>query len=467
MVGFPLEPDSRSMREMGESATALLADFLAGLDKAPTVPPDGAAVRVTRPQPAGAAFDEVLGEFRRAAAWATETAGPRHFGFIPGGGLFTSALAEYLARGFNRYTSVAAMAPGLVAVENSVVEWLAAEFGLPASAGGNITTGGSMANLSGLLAARHDRLGDDLAGGTVYLTAQTNHCVPKAMRIMGFPASAIRTVPSTPDLRMDVEAARSMIRADRAAGLRPFCVLATAGTTSTGAVDPIAAVADLAAREDLWLHVDAAYGGFFQLTERGRRGFEGVERADSLVLDPHKGMFLPYGTGMLLVRDPAVLARSHALFDDDVPYLQDLAAGELPDYAELGIERTREFRGLRMWLPLRLHGVSAFREALDEKLDLAAHAHRELSAIPGVVCGPPPELSTVVFSVPAAGNRGNQVLRERINARAEAFFSSTAVGGRYLLRMCVLSVRTHAGHVDDAVRVVREEVQRMGGGTNR
>lgn len=424
-------------------------------------------MRVTRPQPAGAAFDEVLGEFRRAAAWATETAGPRHFGFIPGGGLFTSALAEYLARGFNRYTSVAAMAPGLVAVENSVVEWLAAEFGLPASAGGNITTGGSMANLSGLLAARHDRLGDDLAGGTVYLTAQTNHCVPKAMRIMGFPASAIRTVPSTPDLRMDVEAARSMIRADRAAGLRPFCVLATAGTTSTGAVDPIAAVADLAAREDLWLHVDAAYGGFFQLTERGRRGFEGVERADSLVLDPHKGMFLPYGTGMLLVRDPAVLARSHALFDDDVPYLQDLAAGELPDYAELGIERTREFRGLRMWLPLRLHGVSAFREALDEKLDLAAHAHRELSAIPGVVCGPPPELSTVVFSVPAAGNRGNQVLRERINARAEAFFSSTAVGGRYLLRMCVLSVRTHAGHVDDAVRVVREEVQRMGGGTNR
>jgi aromatic-L-amino-acid decarboxylase len=181
---------------------------------------------------------------------------------------------------------------------------LCRQFGLPDTAGGVTTTGGSLTTLVAMAAPRHDRLGDDFASGTVYVTAHTHRCLAKAARLAGLPAGAIRTVPTTPDLRMDPEAAAQMIARDRARGLRPFLLVGSAGTTSTGAVDPIGELAQLARSEGLWNHVDAAYGGFFQLTERGRARFAGIEHADSVVLDPHKGLFLPHGTGILLVRTP-------------------------------------------------------------------------------------------------------------------------------------------------------------------
>jgi len=194
---------------------------------------------------------------------------------------------------------------------------------------------------------------------------------------------------------MDVAALRALVEGDRRAGRAPFCVVANAGTTNTGAIDPLGAVAELCAREGLWLHVDGAYGAAFQLTERGRARLRGIEHADSITLDPHKGLFLPFGTGCLLVRDPATLRAAHS--GDDAHYLQDIDAADLPDFADLGPELTRPFRGLPLWLPLHLHGVAAFRAALDEKLDLAEWTYAALSAEPALHLYGAPELTTVAF----------------------------------------------------------------------
>ncbi|GAB2924879.1 pyridoxal phosphate-dependent decarboxylase family protein [Nonomuraea fastidiosa] len=342
-----LDVNRPEMAGLGRQAVDALADWLDALEKSPAsdyTPAEYLAERLRRPPAAGPGdFGELVETFLRAAGQGVNTAGPGYLAYFPAGGLYSAALAELLANAVNRYTGLAQMAPALVAMEHGVLTWLCERFGLPPGAGGITTSGGSTATLSAVLAARQSRLGDDLTGGTLYVTAHTHHCVAKAARICGLPAGAVRQVPMTGDLRMDVRAAAELIAADRAAGLRPFLLAGTAGTTGTGTIDPLPELAGLAAREGLWFHVDAAYGGGFQLTERGRPLLAGIERADSIAIDPHKSMFLPYGTGVLLVRDPAALHAAHA---DGGDYLQDLAAMDgLPDFANLGVELTREFRG--------------------------------------------------------------------------------------------------------------------------
>jgi aromatic-L-amino-acid decarboxylase len=389
--------------------------------------------------------------------------------YVPGGGLYTSALAEFYARGINRYGTLSFAAPALTALEESVLRWMAQDVcGLPEGSGGLMTTGGSMATFSAVVAARHDRLGEEIAGGTVYVTAYTHHSVARAARLAGISQRNIRTVASDKDLRMDVEAAAAMIRADRAAGLRPFLLVASAGTTDTGAVDPLPALAGLAEVENLWFHVDAAYGGFFRLTERGRRRLAGTEYADSVTLDPHKSLFLPFGTGALVVRDPAKLYAAHEGTGD---YLQDVAsAGGLPNYAHMGPELTHEARGLRAWIPLHLHGVSAFRDALDEKLDLAERVHSRLAAIPELEVPWRPDLSTVAFRVrprddsedaARAADQATRSLLGLINDDPRVLLSSTLVEGRQTIRVCILVHRTHADRVDDLLDLIAAHAASM------
>jgi aromatic-L-amino-acid/L-tryptophan decarboxylase len=494
---YPLEPDRKDMESMGRAALEAVADFIESLPEAPAVPQDGAddltedltgdvlAGLLEPPPESPGAFGPLLERFREAAAHAAETAGPSYMAYIPGGGLYASALADFLARGFNRYTGFSSFAPALVAMEESTLRWLCDTFGLPATAAGQITTGGSMATLTALVAARHDRLGDDFLDGTLYVTEYTHRSVAKAARVAGFPADRVRTVPTDADLRMDPAAAAEMIARDRAAGLRPFLLAATAGTTDTGAIDPLPELAEVARDNGLWFHVDGAYGGFFHLTERGRERLAGMERADSLILDPHKGLFLPYGTGVLLMRDRS---RLHGAFATSGSYLQDAgAAGALPNYADLGPELTRDYRGLRLWLPLHLHGVAAFRAALDEKLDLAEHAYRELAADERLEVPWAPQLSTVAFRLAGDGrgegsgeagvepgdaetgdaetgdveagdiddDRRNQGFLERILAPNRVLLSSTRIAGRYMIRLCVLGHRTHAARVDETIGIIR------------
>lgn len=455
MSVIPLEPGEDETAALLAAASAFVADFVSSLHTAPAVRPAPPPAEFTAAPAEGPGdLDGLLRTFRLAADRATETAGPGCFAYFPGGGLFSSAVAELLARTVNRYTGAGSMAVDLVAMEHSVIRWLGREFGLPDTASGVLTTGASTGTLSVIVAARHELLGDRPADGCVYVTEDTHHCVAKSARIAGFTAADIRLVPLTADRRMDPVAAEELVAADRAAGRRPFLLVGTAGTTSTGAVDPLAELADVARRQGLWFHVDAAYGGGFQLTERGRARLAGIERADSITVDAHKSLFLPSTTGVLLVRDPRPLRAAHVA---DADYLQDLHLDEsLPNYADLGVELSREYRGLRLWLPLHLHGVGAFRAALDEKLDLSELVAAELAAIPGVEVVPS-DLTVHLFRVPG-GDDVNRELLDLINASGRVALTSTRVDGRNTLRMCVLNHRTHREHVDLAMKIIRDAV---------
>lgn len=456
----PLEPTPEEMRAMAAEAAELLARFVERLPEAPAADLDGAAelaraLRARRPPDDGGPLADALATVERAAAKAIDTAGPGYLAYIPGGGLFASALGDLLAGGVNRYTGMAQVAPAMAAIETGVVEWLCELFGYPAGARGVLTSGGSMANLSAVVTAR-DRLPENFLAGTLYVSEQAHHSLAKAARIAGFPAGAVRVVPCDHELRMDVGALQRMVAEDRAGGRLPCMVAASAGTTNTGAIDPLPELADIAAREGLWLHADAAYGGFFRLTDRGRERLAGIERADSITLDPHKGMFLPYGTGCLIVRDGEALRRAHSA---DAGYLQDISGGELPDFADHSAELSRANRGLRLWLPLQLHGVGAFRRALDEKLDLAALVHERLAELPELELPWPPPLSTVAFRLRDGDDEDNRALLARINASRRVFLSSTVIGGRHWLRISVLSHRTHRERIEEAIEITAREAR--------
>jgi aromatic-L-amino-acid/L-tryptophan decarboxylase len=452
---WPLEPGAAAMRALASAVTDELVAFVQRLPDRPASDTSGAAeviadLPLAPPEQPGAA-EALLALMRRAADPAWEAAGPSYLAFIPGGGLYTAAVADFLACGLNRYTGVAATAPALVALEARLLRWLCDTFGLPEGAQGIFTSGGSLANLSATVAARADRLGDDPAGGVVYASEHAHASVTRAARLAGIPPARIRTVACTPDWRVDPAALIVQVERDRAAGLRPFLLVATAGTTNTGTIDPLPALADAASSQGLWLHVDAAYGGFFRLTERGRARLAGIDRADSITLDPHKGLFLPYGTGCLLVRDRATLQRAHA---SEAAYLQDLDDTDLPDFSALSAELTRDYRGLRVWLPLHLHGLAAFRAALDEKLDLARLVHDRLAADERFEVLAEPDLSVVAFRLRGGDDAANRALLARVNASQRVVLTSTLVDGRFTLRVAILAHRTHRDRIEELLAIL-------------
>lgn len=450
-----LELTEAEMRDMVARSMDRIVGFVDALPTAPTFHNDGAhrlarALREPMPE-GGVSFRRILGQlFERVLPYGLNTAGPGYLAYIPGGGLFHTAVADLIADATNRYVGIWMAAPGLVQIETNVIRWFCAMLGLPAEAGGILTTGGSLANLGAIVAARHARLPADFLGGRIYVSALVHHSVTKSARVAGFPAEAVRVVPVDADFRMRVDRLDAMIAEDRAAGRTPAMVVASAGTTATGAVDPLPALAAVCAAEGLWLHVDAAYGGFFALTERGRAALAGIERADSVTLDPHKGLFLPYGTGCLLVRDLAALRAANASSASYLPAAQQ--DPDCWDFADLGPELSRDARGLRVWIPLKMHGAAGFRAALDEKLDLAARAAAGVAAHPGLELVAPPALSLFAFRVrdpdPVAGDIRTRRLATRINARQHVLLTGVEVDGRFLLRVCVLSFRTHGAQID-------------------
>jgi aromatic-L-amino-acid/L-tryptophan decarboxylase len=460
----PLEPDRAPMRAMSEAVVERAVDFVERLPEAAasTVSPERDEIVETMlaaPPEASGELLELLARIDRAAADGVETAGPGYFGWIPGGGIFAAGLAQLYAAVLNRYVTLAEIAPGLAALEDGVVRWLCDVCGLPVGATGVLTSGGSLANFGALVAARHHRLGERIGRGTLYLSEHAHKSVANAARLAGIRSDNVRAVPCGPGGRMDAEAAASAIATDRARGARPFLLVGTAGTTDTGAIDALPDLAALARSEGLWFHVDAAYGGMFRLTERGAARLAGMDQADSVTLDPHKSLFMPYGTGALVVRDPGALRAAHAV--DDGHYLQDLHGDtDVPNFADLGLELTRELRGLRLWLPLHLHGVAAFRGALDEKLDLAEMAYERLRAEPALDVPYQPDLTVVAFRlgalVDAEGEAANRRLLDRINRSRRVFLSSTTIEGRFTLRLCVLSHRTHADRVCEAIDLITD-----------
>jgi aromatic-L-amino-acid decarboxylase len=458
----PFDPSLEEMQELGAAVVELASRFVDDRYTARssdyTDLEELLAVLDVPPPAAGTRLDALLAIVERAAGKGFDTANPGFVGYIPGGGLYAAALGDFLACVLNRYTGVALPAPALVQLEASVLRWLCDVFLLPPGSQGVLTPGGSMSTLSALVAARSTKLGEQFLDGTLYVSDEVHHSVAKSARIAGLPADAVQVLPADDDLRLDPRALRDAVTRDRAAGRRPFLVVASAGTINTGVVDPLDAIADVAAEQDLWLHVDAAYGGFFQLTERGRAALAGIERADTITLDPHKGLFLPYGTGCLLARDGAALRAAHEAVAHYLPQPSD----ELPDFSAYSPELTRDFRGLRLWLPLHLHGVDTFVTALDEKLDVARDVYAQLSAVPELEVPWTPDLSLVAFRLRDGSDADTEQLMERLHASGRVWLSSAPIRGRTYLRVCVLSHRSRPQRLHELVELVREAVRDRG-----
>src|SRR6185503_4914483 len=329
---------------------------------------------------------------------------------------------------------------------------------------GLFSSGGSMATFNAIVCARERHLGAEIRRGVLYCSDQAHHSVLKSAKLAGVMPDRVRAIESDDRYRLRVDRLREQIDSDRRAGLTPFAVASSAGTTNTGAVDPLDAIADLCAAESLWHHIDGAYGAFFYLCDDLRDTLRGLPRADSLTLDPHKGMFLPYGTGALLVRDGAALRAAH---EATAPYLPAMPHPEdFYDPSQHGPELSRGFPGLRVWLSVKLFGAAAFRAALAEKRALTLDAARRVAALPGIVVDADPELSLFAFhlSWPGASmadeDAATRALMERTTARGRVMVTGATAKGRYLGRVCVLSFRTHQAQVDalvdDFAAVIRE-----------
>jgi glutamate/tyrosine decarboxylase-like PLP-dependent enzyme len=408
--------------------------------------------RLGGPAPAaGEPFDEVLaGLFRDVIPFASRSAHPRFFAFVPFAGTWPGALGDFVASACNLYAGSWMESAGPTQLELEVLGWFKDWLGYPADAAGSLVTGGSAANMTALACAREARAGamrDDLV---VYVSDQAHSSVARGARILGFRPDQVRVLPVGDDLRLEPATLAAAIAADEAAGRLPFFVVANAGATSSGAVDPLRELATVCREQGLWLHVDAAYGGFAMLTERGRHILDGIELGDSIALDPHKWLYQPYECGCLLVRDGRAL---RAAFEISSDYLRDAepASGEV-NFADLGLQLSRSSRALKLWLSLRTFGLDAFRAAIDECLDLAELARRRIEASDRLELVAPPSLGTLCFR---RTDSDDETLTDGLVAALEAsglgFISSTRVHGRGALRLCILN---HTSTADDVEQVL-------------
>jgi aromatic-L-amino-acid decarboxylase len=383
-----------------------------------------------------------------------------HLGYIPGGGIYPTALGDYLAAVTNRYAGMFFGNPGAVRIENQLIRWMCKLVGFPEGSLGNLTSGGSIANLIAIVTARDVKSirARDVESAVVYLTEQVHHCVHKALRIAGLGESIIRNIPLDDRFRMDAEALQQQVEADVKNGLKPFLVVGSAGTTDTGAMDPLDKIADIAEKYNLWFHVDAAYGGFFILVDSLKDMFNGIERSDSVAIDPHKGMFLAYGLGAVLIKDVEAQFRTHYY---RAAYMQDtLDAREELNPADLSPELTKHFRGMRFWLSLQLLGIEPFKAALEEKYWLCQYFYEEIQKA-GFEVGPNPDLSVCIYRyVPEEGDADefNRLLTEYVQRDGTVFISSTTIDGVYWIRLAVLGFRSHLPTIEDCLRILKEGV---------
>jgi aromatic-L-amino-acid decarboxylase len=456
------------MRAMADAVVERAVAHIAALDGAPAcgnVEAEALCRSLREPAPV-APVELALLLDRLFEEWIPRsftTPGPGYLAYIPGGGVYPAALADFVANTTNRYTGVWQASPVLVQLEANALEWLRDWMQFPAATRGLFTRGGSMSNFSALVCARERHLGVDVRRGTVYTSTQAHHCVLRAAKLAGIFPDRVRRVGVDSDFRLRVDDLSAAVAADRRAGLTPFAVVSSAGTTNTGAVDPLEAIGDFCAREGLWHHVDGAYGAFFHAVPELRPLLAGLSRADSLTLDPHKGLFLPYGTGALLVRDGEALRAAHGL-DEHAPYLPDHPdPAEFYDPSEYGPDLSRDFPGLRVWLTLKLYGTARLEAAIREKRELAVWAAEQVEAVPGIVMVARPQLSLFAFHLRWPGsaldeeNAATRDLLRRVTARGRVMITGCTVDGRFLARVCVLCFRTRRDRVEEAVQHIAEE----------
>lgn len=385
---------------------------------------------------------------------------PGHFGYIPGGGIYSSAIGDFIAAFTNNFAGMYFGSPGAVKLENMLIRWMIQMVGYPDTAFGNLPSGGSIANLIAITSARDAKKINSLnvRQSVIYLTHQTHHCVIKAAQIAGLRECVVRQIPVTDRFMMDTEALQSQISQDKEAGLNPFMIVGSCGTTDTGAVDDFEAIGHIAVKSGCWFHIDAAYGGFYMLVQAMKDLFKGVPLSDSIVMDPHKTLFLPYGSGAVLVKSRKHLLDAHHEVGN---YLQDAFHDDIEiSPSDASPELSKHFRGLRMWLPLQLHGVAAFRAALQEKHLLTLYFHEEVAKL-GFTVGPTPQLSVSIYRYDTGhletDNKLNLDLAVAIREKSKYFISTTTIDQKVWLRIAVVNFRAHFSHVKEYLEILNKE----------
>ena len=418
----------------------------------------------------GTDFETALAELtERVLLYHAREPHPHFLGYVPSIPTFPSVLGDWLATGYNFFAGVWPIASGPNEIELVVLDWFRQWLGMPTGTSGLLTSGGSTATLMTLVAARHARVGEDaslLPRLTLYTSQQAHSAVVRAAWIAGIARAHVRALPTDDALRLRADTVRDAIAADRAAGLVPFLVAASAGTTNTGAVDDLPTLADLCASESLWLHVDAAYGGFAALTARGPELLTGIERADSVVLDPHKWLFVPFECGCLLARDPSALKAAFHIFPE---YLKDVQPGhEEVNFADYGEQLSRYARALKVWLSVRYYGLAAIREAIERGVRLAEYVERLVRQEPLLELLSPAQLGIVCFrarpaelSDAALLDALNERINTQVNDTGDFLISSTRVHGVFSLRVCTHNWRTTERDVERLVRLIVREVQAL------
>ena len=410
------------------------------------------------PPESGRAAEEVIDQVvENVLPYAARLDHPRFFGFIPSSPTWPGILADFLVSGFNTNSCTWLVSSGTSQLELVVTDWLRSWMGYPESAGGLLTSGGSAASVEALVAARE--AAQNPVQPSVYMSDQSHRALVRAATIVGVRRENVRLVKSDDDFRLDVNELRKQVHEDRSKGLQPIAICANAGSPSTGSIDPLVALADFCASENIWLHVDAAYGGFALVTEGGKSRLKGIERADSIGLDAHKWFFQPYEAGALLVKNTVHLENAFAIGND---VLQDTIWGaNHPNFADRGLQLSREARALKIWMSVQTFGMSKFRSAIQNGLDLANRAAAYIESSPVLELTAQVSLGIVCFRVNPDDDIDEETL-EVVNRKVLAllfwdelaFISSTTLKGLFSLRMCILNHTTTWEDVKNSLDLV-------------
>jgi glutamate/tyrosine decarboxylase-like PLP-dependent enzyme len=455
------------MESLAAQVSALIVEHLSSLREQPAQQSlsraEAAQLIAVPPREQGEPLEAILAAFReRVVPYHAREPHPRFVGYVPSCPTFLGVLGDWLASGFNFFSGVWSVAAGPNEIELTVLDWFRDWLGMPVGTSGLLTSGGSSATLTAIVAARHAATGDQGTGTgrlTLYTSEQAHSSVARAAWIAGISRANVRAVASDDEYRLRPADLARAVADDRAAGFLPFAVVASAGTTNTGAVDPLPEVAHFCLREKIWLHVDAAYAGFAMLTDAGREALRGIERADSVTLDPHKWLFVPFECGCLLVRDPSALA---AAFSVHPEYLADVRAREHEvNFADYGEQLTRGPRALKVWLSVRYFGLAAIRDTIARGVALAEYAESRLREVSDIEILSSAQFGVLCFRSRARGDESRQDLNarnERINARVNGtgrfLMSSTVLRGNYALRICTHGYRTRASDIDALIEAV-------------
>ena len=455
-MDHPLAMDVEAMRRAGYAAVDALAARMADPEARPVLRRASPAEMRERlggvPPEQGAGLDAVLDRvLADVLPYAAGTNHPGYFAFIPYFTTWPAALAELIAAAANIQPWAWMESPAATQIELDVIDWFRGWLGMPEGTAGLLVSGGSAANLTALLVAR-EAAGGPSEDSVVYVSDQGHSSLARTARAMGLRPHQIRVLPTDDHWRLQPQTVTAAADADRRAGRVPIAVCASAGSTSTGAVDPLPGLADVCAAEGLWLHVDAAYGGFAALTPKGRALLTGIERADSVTIDPHKWLFQPFECGGVLIRDGGRLARTFAIHPDYLDSTETHARGEV-NLDEWGLQVSRGFHALKVWMSVQAFGLAAFRAAIARNMELAAYAEELVQAHATLTLMAPASLGIVCFRREWPGcdeaetERRGIALADALERSGDAFVSTTRLAGRHAIRLCILNPTSGEEHV--------------------